>query len=98
MDVEATVNASPSASKLGIKGKNESKMVEGESEIDTSNQKEQVESNEPPPKTQNMCNTDCSAWHIPRIQPKQGFHRIGKYGIGAWRMGNVPSDVILDKI
>lgn len=47
-----------------------------------------------------VCRSDCQ-WPIPLMKgaaPKKGLSRIGQYGLGAWRVGMVTTDVILDKI
>ena len=41
---------------------------------------------------------DCKMMGGAGASLKPGISRIGQYGLGAWRMGRVTSDVILGKI
>ena len=98
MDTDPAVNSSPSACKLGIKAKSNPKMVDEGTSVEAADFTGQDGAKEIAVDQPSLCHTDCSTWHPPKVPPRHGFCRIGKYGLGAWRMGNVPSDVILDKV
>ena len=70
----------------------EAALVEPAKTTNQDNEKEHLDN------LKSQCNTECSMWHALSVPQRSGIRRIGKYGIGAWRMGTVPSDVILDKL
>lgn len=104
MDTDQNMNCKPSVCQLGIDEKVPKKMVDEETlvhEEDIADNSQELPANEP------VCRSDCQ-WpahllhhhhhHQHEAAPKRVFRKIGHFGLGAWRVGKVPSDVILERI
>ena len=78
--------------------KSEVKMSDEDSSMEPAIPKSRADEKEHAGEPKSQCHTNCTTWHAPKVPQMQGISRIGMYGLGAWRMGNVPSDVIHDKI
>lgn len=102
MDSGPKENSASSDSESEIKLKSDMKMSDEGSFIEPAIPKSPADEKGHLCEPKSQCHTNCSTWHAPKVPPKvpqmQGISRIGMYGLGAWRMGNVPSDVIFDKI
>lgn len=96
MDTDPSANSCPCVCRLGIKVNSDPKMVDEETSVEPKEAKDtgEIELHDPP----GVCRNDCKMMRSVGASSKPGISRIGQYGLGAWRMGKVTSDVILDKI
>jgi len=90
--------SNPSACEPGDTLKSDKKIADEGVPVESAIKTNQTDGKECMDDLKSQCNTECSTWHPPAVPQRMGIRRIGKYGIGAWRMGIVPSDVMLDKI
>ena len=98
MDSEQKTDSDSSDFKGEMSLKSDLKTNDDGSSLESAPPKSHVNQKENMNDSKGHCSTDCSTWHPPKALQKPGIGRIGMYGLGAWRMGNVPSDVIFDKI
>ena len=96
MDTDPSANSCPCVCRLGIKVNSDPKMIDEETSVELKATKDTDDIELPG--APDGCRNDCKMMGRVGAIPKPGISRIGQYGLGAWRMGRVTSDVILGKI